>query len=94
MKKVWSFCEIFVKKIWKKFEVFIVWGGHNCENSYLFINQSSWFYGPSFEFLKRAGLFKIEKIFKVSNSQSVLKNSDLDLKSVKKVWNNCEYSVK
>jgi len=35
--------------------------------------------------LKRAGLFEIEKLFEISNSQSVLENSDLGLKSVKKV---------
>ena len=39
--------------------------------------KSSWFYGPTFEFLKRAGLFEIEKLFEVSKSQSVLENSDL-----------------
>ena len=55
---------------------------------------SSWFYEPTFEFLKRAELFKIEKVFEVSKSQSVLENSDFVLKSVKKVWNNCENSVK
>ena len=60
----------------------------------MFINQSSWFYGPAFEFLKRAELFEIEKLFEILKSQTVLENSDLDLKIVKKVWNNCEKSVK
>ena len=56
--------------------------------------KCSWFYGPTFEFLKRAELFEIEKVFETSNSQSVLENSDLELKIVKKVWNNCENSVR
>ena len=60
----------------------------------MFIKQSSWFYGPTFEFLKRAELFEIEKVFEILKSQTVLENSDLGLKSVKKVWNNCEKSVK
>ena len=83
-----------MKKVWRKCEDFIVWVGYNCEKSYLFIKQSSWFYCPTFEFLKRAGLFKIEKVFEILKTQTVLENSDLDLKSVKKVWNNCEKSVK
>ena len=77
MKKIRSFCEIFVNKVWRKCEDFIVWGCYNCDKSYLFIKQSSWFYGPTFEFLKRAELFEIEKVFEILKSQTVLENSDL-----------------
>ena len=67
----------------------------SCEEVMKFYQiKYSWFYGPTFEFLKGAELFKIEQVFEVSNSRSVLENSDLKLKIVKKVWNNCEYSVK
>ena len=97
LKFLWNICEESLKKVWRKYEDFISWGGYNCENSYLFIKQSSWFYVPTFKFLKRAGLFKIEKLFEILKSQTVLENSDLGLKLwrkceiiVKNLWNNCE----